>query len=168
MMLNKVKLANGTEVDWEEFAKWSPQKQHNSLLPPSLGRKATKEESERRSKAQILRHIENPTSEETKQKISNKNLNKKRSNEQKETMRKGWEELKSSGWVSKNKGKPFPSKWKSIVTPNGVFPSKKALAERIYKDMNLSSISYANSKIHYWLKKYPNHYYYENDKTKEN
>lgn len=167
-MLNKVKLANGTEVTWEEFSKWSPQKQHNSLLPPSLGRKATKKESENRSKAQKLRHIKNPTSEETKQKISDKNLNRKRTEEHKETMRKGWEKLKASGWENKHKGKLNPSLWRSIVTPNGVFPSKKALAERIYKDMNLSSVAYASQKINYWLKKYPNHYYYEKDKTKEN
>ncbi len=164
-MLNKVKLANGTEVDWEEFVKWSPQRQHNSLLPPSLGHKATKEESERRSKAQKLRHLKNPTSEETKQKIREKNLNKKRTEEQKETMRKGWEKLKSSGWVSKNKGESNPSLWKRIVTPNGIFPSKKALAERIQKDLNLSSVAYANQKVNYWLKKYPNDYYYEKSKV---
>jgi hypothetical protein len=164
-MLNTVKLANGTVVTWEEFSKWSSQKQRNSLLPPSLGHKATKEESENRSKAQKLRHIKNPTSEETKQKISEKHLNKKRTDEHKEAMRKGWEKLKASGWTSKKKGEPLPSQWKRIVTPNGIFPSKKALAERIQKDLNLSSVAYANQKVGYWLKKYPNDYYYEKSKV---
>ncbi len=165
-MLNKVKLANGSEVDWEEFVKWSPQKQHMSLLPSNKGKGGrTLEEYKNRSNAQKLRHIKSPTSEETKQKIRDKNLNKKRTVEQKETMRAGWKKLKASGWVSKQKGKSAPSQWKRIVTPNGVFPSKKALAEKIYKDMNLSSVNYAGSKIYYWLKKYPNHYYYEKDIT---
>jgi len=166
-MLNKVKLANGTEIDWEEFSKWSPQKQHMSLLPSRLGANISNEERKNRSNAQKLRHLKTPTSDETKRKLKEANSNRKRTSEQKENLKKGWEKLKASGWVSKQKGKSVPSQWKSIVTPNGIFPSNKALAERICKDMNLSSISYAKSKINYWLKKYPNHYYYEEDKAKK-
>lgn len=166
-MLNKVKLANGTEVNWEEFSKWSPQKQHNSLLPPRLGIPISDEERKNRSKAQKLRHITNPTSDETKQKISEKNLNRKRTSEQKNNMKEGWKTLKESGWTSEKRGKPNKSLWKTIVTPNGVFPSKQALAERVYSDLKLSSIAYAKTKIDYWLKKYPKHYYYEMDKSKE-
>jgi len=32
-MLDTVKLANGTEVAWDEFSKWSANKQRNSLCP---------------------------------------------------------------------------------------------------------------------------------------
>lgn len=138
-----------------------------SLLPTRKGAVITDEEKNNRSIAQIQRHIKNPTSDETKEKLRVANKGKKRTNAHKNNLKKGWEKLKASGWVSKHKGKDAPSHWKRIVTPNGVFPSQKALAERIYKDMNLSSVAYAKSKIHYWLKKYPNHYYYENDKSKE-
>lgn len=34
-MLNKVKLLNGTEVDWEEFSLWSNKKQIGALIPVS-------------------------------------------------------------------------------------------------------------------------------------
>ncbi|QWD08406.1 hypothetical protein G6716_04880 [Polynucleobacter paneuropaeus] len=34
-MLNKVKLANGTEVDWEVFCLWSNKKQLGALIPVS-------------------------------------------------------------------------------------------------------------------------------------
>ena len=160
-MLKKVKLANGTEVDWEEFAKWSPQKQHMSLLPSNKGKgNRSAEERLNRSNAQKKRFLNNPVSNETRQKISKSNLNRKLTDEQKQNLKEGWKKLKESGWVPKNKGQPKPSQWKSIVTPNGIFPSKKALAERIFKDMNLSSVGYAGSKIDYWLKKFPDHYYY--------
>jgi len=32
-MLDTVKLANGTEVAWDEFSKWSASKQRNNLVP---------------------------------------------------------------------------------------------------------------------------------------
>ena len=32
-MLETVKLANGTEVAWDEFSKWSSNKQRNNLVP---------------------------------------------------------------------------------------------------------------------------------------
>jgi hypothetical protein len=37
-MLNEVTLANGSAVTWEEFSKWSAQKQKLSLIPPNKGR----------------------------------------------------------------------------------------------------------------------------------
>ena len=35
IMLNKIKLLNGTEVSWEEFSKWSEVKQRMNLVPIS-------------------------------------------------------------------------------------------------------------------------------------
>ena len=37
-MLDEVTLANGNVVSWEEFSKWSEQKQKLSLIPPNKGR----------------------------------------------------------------------------------------------------------------------------------
>ena len=159
---HKVTLANGTEVYWDKFCTWSPQKQYMSLTPPRLGKKCSAEEIENRSKAQVKRFANNPVSGATRQKISESNLHRKRTDEQKGKMKLGWEKLKASGWIHKNKGKSNPSLWKAIMTPNGVFPSNLALAERIYTDLGLSSVAYAKSKISYWLKKYPDDYYYVN------
>lgn len=166
-MLNKVKLANGTEVSWEEFSKWSSHKQYMNLFPPSLGRQVTEEERKNRSKAQKLRHINKPASEETRRKISAKNLNRKMTSEQRNNMKQGWKALKENGWISPKKGQYNKALWKPIMTPNGLFPSMILLAERVHNDLSLSSIAYAKAKIHYWLKKYPKHYYYIIDNSND-
>jgi hypothetical protein len=46
-MLDKVKLLNGTEVTWEEFSRWSVQKQKANLIRPIL---PSKKEMSRRIK----------------------------------------------------------------------------------------------------------------------
>lgn len=37
--MSKVNLANGTQVDWDEFSKWSSRKQIMSISPPNKGKK---------------------------------------------------------------------------------------------------------------------------------
>ena len=38
-MDNMVKLANGKEVSWDEFSKWSERKQYMNIVNPNLGKK---------------------------------------------------------------------------------------------------------------------------------
>jgi hypothetical protein len=104
MMLKKVKLANGTEVDWEEFSKWSPQKQHMSVI----GCRGTKG----------LRH-----SEKTRKLISNINKKKVVSAEQRAHL-----SMVMKG-KNKNQKKNLP-----IHTPNGTFPNRITLYARMVED----------------------------------
>lgn len=54
--------------------------------------------------------------------------------------------------ISKSKkGKPNPRKCKPMMTPNGVFPSAKAVA-------TAGSVSYVT--VWNWMKRWPEHYYY--------
>ena len=48
-------------------------------------------------------------------------------------------------------GKENPKKWKPIMTPNGVFPSQKAVAEA-------AGVTYVT--VWNWMKRWPEHYYY--------
>jgi hypothetical protein len=70
MMLNKVKLANGSEVTWEEFSKWSNNKQRMSLTPSFKG-KTHSEESRKQGGAKVSQANKGRiVSDETRAKIS--------------------------------------------------------------------------------------------------
>lgn len=103
-MLNKVKLANGKEVTWEEFSKWSPQRQHMSLI----GCRGTKGHKH---------------SDETRKLISEVKKQWSPSTEQREHL--------SAVLKGKNKGQ---KKNLPIHTPNGVFPNRNALHARLVAD----------------------------------
>jgi hypothetical protein len=51
MMLNKINLANGTSVAWEEFSCWSAIKQYQSILPNRKGVSHTPETREKISQS---------------------------------------------------------------------------------------------------------------------
>ena len=89
-MLNKVKLANGTEVTWEEFSKWSNNKQRMNLTPTFKG-KTHSEESRKKGGAKVSKankgHI---VTAETRAKISESNKGRKVSEESLIKRRKTW------------------------------------------------------------------------------
>ncbi|OWF65784.1 hypothetical protein B6A14_08435 [Polynucleobacter hirudinilacicola] len=103
-MLNKVKLANGTEVDWEEFSKWGAIKQHMSVI----GCRGTKG----------FRH-----SEKTRKLISDIKKKQVVSAEQRAHLSK----------VMKGKYKNC-KKNLPIHTPNGLFPNRITLYARMVED----------------------------------
>ena len=57
MMLNKIKLANGTSVAWEEFSRWSAIKQYQSILPNRKGVPHTLETREKISQSLKLHYL---------------------------------------------------------------------------------------------------------------
>jgi hypothetical protein len=87
-----------------------------------------------------------PNSPETRAKMS-------RSLKGREVWNKGipaTEERKANIALSKI-GKELPKKWKPIMTPNGVFPSAKAVAAA-------AGVTYVT--VWNWMKRWPNDYYY--------
>ncbi len=109
-MLKKIKLANGTEVDWEEFAKWSATKQRMSVI----GCRGTKG----------FRH-----SNKTRKLISDIKKKQVISTEQRAHL-----SLVMKG-KNKNRKKNLP-----IHTPNGIFPNRITLYARMIKDGFTSKI----------------------------
>ena len=57
MMLNKINLANGTSVAWEEFSRWSAIKQYQSILPNRKGVPHTPETREKISQSLKLHYL---------------------------------------------------------------------------------------------------------------
>jgi hypothetical protein len=104
MMLNNIKLANGTEVTWDEFFKWSAIKQHMSII----GCRGTKG----------FRH-----SEKTRKLISNIKKKQVISTEQRARI--------SKAMIGKNKNckKNLP-----INTPYGIFPNRISLQAKLVED----------------------------------
>ena len=51
MMLDKINLANGTSVTWEEFSRWGAIKQYQSILPNRKGVPHTPETREKISQS---------------------------------------------------------------------------------------------------------------------
>ena len=51
MMLDKIKLANGTSVTWEEGSRWGAIKQYQSILPNRKGVPHTPETREKISQS---------------------------------------------------------------------------------------------------------------------
>jgi hypothetical protein len=151
-MLDKIKLANGTEVSWEEFSRWSPNKQRQNLCPS----KHSTETKQKIAQANRDRNLDPDYKQRHKQAIqervitpgmslalSKANKGKARSMDFRRNL---------SAARAKNKG--------PIHTPNGVFPTRYALAEHLYAVLGLSSINMAIRKIDYWCKVYPNDYYF--------
>jgi hypothetical protein len=108
MMLKKVKLANGTEVDWEEFAKWSAVKQHASVI----GR-----------------------SEKTRALLRNHNLGKKQSSDAlaKRKASRVANGIDVKGSYKARGLKPNMGKALAVHTPFGTFISKKAAIKAMEK-----------------------------------
>lgn len=103
-MLNKVKLANGKEVSWEEFAKWSPQKQHMSLIG-CRGTKGHKHSDETRALISEIKKKQSPSSE----------------------MRAHLSAVMKGKNTNHKKNLP-------IHTPNGIFANRIALKNRLVED----------------------------------
>jgi uncharacterized membrane-anchored protein YjiN (DUF445 family) len=119
--------------------------------------KHTEASINRMREAHLLRHQTYIMSEETKAKLREKRKSFKHSEETKQKLA---EASRRRGQTEATKQKLRELNYKPIHTPNGVFPSRTALAQRIQQDLGLNSLNYALKKVSFWCKKYPKHYYY--------
>ena len=136
-MLNKVKLANGTEVDWEEFSLWTTRKQNMNLI-------SHKQSEESRKKLSIAGKGK-VISEETREKLRNANLGKIVTEETRKKL-----STAGKGRMPWNKGLQF-IEFCEIYTPNGIFRHINAVA--YYAKRN-------HTTVRRWMTKWPNHYYF--------
>ena len=136
-MLNKVKLANGTEVDWEEFSLWSTRKQNMNLISHKQSEESRKKLSIA-GKGKII-------SEEHRKKLRDANIGKlvtEKTRKKLSTAGKG-----RTPW---NKGLQF-IEFCEIYTPNGIFRHINAVA--YYAKRN-------HTTVRRWMTKWPDHYYF--------
>jgi len=179
-MLNKVKLANGTEVTWEEFSKWSARKQNASLQPNRKGKKHTQESLDKRKETWLS--ADRSLTEEHKDKLRGikrseefkANLRKPKTDEQKSKLRgrKLSEETKnklrgrklSEETLAKRKAtRAVTLMWH---TPNGTFPNKMAIYLKVREDMKIPHLK-AIELVESWIRDFP-HLYYRNKKNQTN
>jgi hypothetical protein len=177
MMLNKVKLANGSEVTWEEFTKWSNKKQIANLQPNRKGKKHTqaslnkrketwlsKDRSlteEHKDKLRAIKRSEEfkenlrvPLTEERKSKLRGRKLSEETKN--KLRGRKLSEEI-----LAKRKAtRAVTLMWH---TPNGTFPNKMAIYLKVRSDMKIPHLK-AIELVESWIRDFP-HLYYRNTKN---
>jgi len=136
-MLNKVKLANGTEVDWEEFSLWSTRKQNMNLI-------SHKQSEESRKKLSIAGKGK-VISEEHRKKLRDANVGKIVTEETRKKL-----STAGKGRAPWNKGLQF-IEFCEIYTPNGIFRHINAVA--YYAKRN-------HTTVRRWMTKWPDHYYF--------
>jgi hypothetical protein len=145
-MLNKVTLANGSQVTWEEFSRWSAIKQRYNLCP-------TPTTQETRSK--ISKNSKSGT-EEVKAKIKAVKAERGIGDDARSKM--GWSKgVKRTETNRRNL--QLTADPRQIHTPNGIFANRAELIDRLMLDLNLANRTLASNKISYWLKRFPNDYY---------
>lgn len=167
-MLNKVKLANGTEVDWEEFSRWSTYKQNFNLISRKLSDETRKKigkankgkirTEEMRAHSRTIPREKHK--EETRKKIGLAHKGKVVSKETRQKLSKTGKardvELykkigaKLKGRTPWNKGFKF-LEFREIQTPNGTFKHINAVAYYAKRDV---------TTIRNWMTKWPDHYYF--------
>ena len=170
-MLNKVKLANGTEVDWEEFSLWTTRKQNMNLISHKQSEESRKKLSiagkgkviseETREKLRNA-NLGKIVTEETRKKISKSSKGKVISEQTRKKLRDAnvgklvTEETRKKlstagkGRMPWNKGLQF-IEFCEIYTPNGIFRHINAVA--YYAKRN-------HTTVRRWMTKWPNHYYF--------
>jgi hypothetical protein len=136
-MTDMIKLVNGTEVSADVFYTWSDYKQRCNLIGFSDEQKAKMSASRRGRvltpdwRAKIGNaHKGREVSAETRAKLS-------------ANYRRPWSE-ESSAKLSAIKSTP-------VMTPNGLFPSRKAVAR---------AAGVGPATITRWMRKWPEHYYF--------
>jgi len=156
-MSNMIKLANGREVTLDEFLTWSYQKQHGNLNPSKFsdetrakmsasqkGRTLTAETRVKLSAAMKGRTL----TAEHRAKIG---AAKKGRTQSAEHRAKLGAARKGRTHSAEARAKLGAAHVKPVMTPNGLYPSLKAVRE---------ASGVTAPTIRRWMKKWPEHYYY--------
>jgi len=139
-MSNMIKLANGREVTLDEFLTWSYQKQHGNLNPSKFS-------DETRAKMSASQKGRTLTAE-TRVKLSAAMKGRTQSAEHRAKLGAA---RKGRTHSAEARAKLGAAHVKPVMTPNGLYPSLKAVRE---------ASGVTAPTIRRWMKKWPEHYYY--------
>ena len=145
-----IKLANGKEVTLDEFLTWSYQKQQQNIKPNQLGRVAWNKGQTKETNLSIAKQALAITGQ---RRGPAWNKGKQTPKEVCDKIGAAHKGLKYNTTTYKKRTDGKPRNCKKMMTPNGLYPTLKAVVEASCQSAYI---------IRSWMKKWPEHYYYVN------